>query len=174
MAYKGEVLNMKNPWQIHWKDYYEVLQIIPEAESEVIEGAYKRLAAKYHPDNKKTGDADGFRLIREAHEILANPVRKKEYDAVYQERLKNKDQCQIISESKREENGTCPVRTSPSTETSAAEDLDFSERIFCSDGFCAGVINEKGVCTVCGKAYVRESQRQMQEQPEKRIIDKDI
>jgi curved DNA-binding protein CbpA len=174
MAYPGVVQGMKNPWQIHWQDYYEVLQIIPEAESEVIEGAYKRLAAKYHPDNKQAGDADRFRLIREAHEILANPVRKKEYDAVYQERVKNKDQCQIIPESKREENGACPVRTPPSTETYAAEDSDFSERIFCSDGFCAGVINAKGVCTVCGKAYIRESQRQMQEQPEKRIIDKDI
>jgi len=159
MAYHGVVLDMKDLWQIHWQDYYEVLQIIPEAESEVIEGAYKRLVAKYHPDNKQTGDADRFRLIREAHEILANPVRKKEYDAVYRERVKNKDQCQIIP---------------PSTETYAAEDSDFSERKFCSDGFCAGVINAKGVCTVCGKAYVRESQRQMQEQPEKRIIDKDI
>jgi curved DNA-binding protein CbpA len=174
MAYREEVLEMKDPWQIHWKDYYEVLQIIPEAESEVIEGAYKRLAAKYHPDNKKTGDADRFRLIREAYEILADPVRKKEYDAAYQERLKNEDQGQNLSESNRGENSTRPVRSPTSTETSAAEDSNFSERIFCSDGFCAGVINEKGVCTVCGKAYVRESQRQIQEQPEKRIIDKDI
>ena len=174
MAYHGEGLGMKNPWEIHWHDYYEVLQIIPEAESEVIEGAYKRLAAKYHPDNKQAGDADRFKLIREAHEILANPVRKKEYDAAYQERAKNKDQCPILPESKREENGTCAVRTPPSKETYAAEDSDFSERIFCSDGFCAGVINAKGVCPVCGKAYIRESQRQMPEQPEKRIIDKDI
>jgi DnaJ-class molecular chaperone len=174
LVYPGEVLDMKDPWQIQWKDYYEVLQIIPEAESEVIEGAYKRLAAKYHPDNKKTGDADRFRLIREAHEILANPARKKDYDAAYQETRKNKDPCQILPESKRGETSTRPVRTPTSAKNSAAEESNFSEKIFCGDGFCAGVINEKGVCTVCGKAYVRESQRQTQEQPEKRIIDKDI
>ncbi len=165
---------MKDPWQIQWKDYYEILQIIPEAESEVIEGAYKRLAAKYHPDNKKTGDADRFRLIRDAHEILANPARKKDYDAAYREYRKNKDQGQIISESKRRENRPRPGRTPTSAKTSAAEDSNFSKIIFCSDGFCAGVINEKGVCTVCGKAYVRESERPLQEQPKKQTIDKDI
>jgi len=165
---------MKEPWQIHWIDYYEVLQIIPDAESEVIEGAYKRLAAKYHPDNKKTGDADRFRLIRDAHEILANPASKKDYDAAYQEYRKSKDQCQIISESKREENRTRSGKAPTSTKPSTAEDLDFSGKIFCPDGFCAGVINDKGVCTVCGKAYVRESERQMQEKPKKRMIDKDV
>ena len=28
---------------------------------------------------------------------------------------------------------------------------DFSKRILCGDGNCIGVINEKGVCNVCGK-----------------------
>jgi DnaJ-class molecular chaperone len=165
---------MKAPWQIHWKDYYEFLQIIPSAESEVIEGAYKRLAAKYHPDNKKTGDAEKFRLIREAHETLANPVRKKEYDAEYQERLKNNDPCQNISDSNREEKSRRPVRIRTSKETSGAEDSNLSDRIFCSNGSCRGMLNKKGVCTVCGEAYVRESQRQIKEPSEKRIIDKDV
>jgi hypothetical protein len=35
-------------------------------------------------------------------------------------------------------------------EKERAED-DFSQRILCSDGNCIGVINEKGVCSVCGK-----------------------
>lgn len=165
---------MKDSWQINWKDYYEVLQVIPEVEPEVIEGAYKRLAAKYHPDNKKTGDAEKFRLIHEAHEILANPVRKKEYDAAYQALLKDRDQCQIISVDNRREKSPRPVQTPASSKSSGAEDSNFSGRIFCSDGSCVGVINEKGVCTVCGKAYIQESQRQIKEQPEKPIIDKDI
>ena len=33
------------------------------------------------------------------------------------------------------------------------EDLDFSKRILCSDGTCIGVVNEQGVCKVCGKPY---------------------
>jgi DnaJ-class molecular chaperone len=68
---------MKDSWPVDWKDYYEILQVIPEAEPEVIEGAYKKLAAKYHPDNKGTGDADRFRAIHEAHEILTHPGKKR-------------------------------------------------------------------------------------------------
>ncbi len=37
------------------------------------------------------------------------------------------------------------------------EEDDFSNRQLCSDGTCIGVINEKGVCNVCGKAYAGES-----------------
>jgi hypothetical protein len=37
------------------------------------------------------------------------------------------------------------------------EGTDFSDRILCSDGTCIGVINEEGICKVCGKAYVPES-----------------
>ncbi|KPK90570.1 MAG: hypothetical protein AMJ94_09015 [Deltaproteobacteria bacterium SM23_61] len=34
-----------------------------------------------------------------------------------------------------------------------AEEPDFSKRILCSDGTCIGVVNEQGVCKVCGKPY---------------------
>ena len=34
--------------------------------------------------------------------------------------------------------------------------IDFSSRILCSDGACIGVVNEQGVCKVCGKPYVPE------------------
>jgi predicted amidophosphoribosyltransferase len=40
----------------------------------------------------------------------------------------------------------------------AAEDDDFSRRILCSDGTCIGVIDEKGICKVCGKSYTPESE----------------
>jgi hypothetical protein len=35
--------------------------------------------------------------------------------------------------------------------------IDFSDRILCSDGTCIGVIDEKGLCKVCGKPYMPES-----------------
>ena len=38
----------------------------------------------------------------------------------------------------------------------ATEETDFSERKLCSDGTCIGVINEAGVCNVCGKPYAGE------------------
>lgn len=34
-----------------------------------------------------------------------------------------------------------------------SEESDFSKRILCSDGNCIGVVNEQGVCKVCGKPY---------------------
>ena len=39
------------------------------------------------------------------------------------------------------------------TETEGPDDADFSKRVLCSDGTCIGVINEEGVCKVCGKPY---------------------
>ena len=39
-------------------DAYKVLQVDPEAEDEVIQAAYRRLAQKYHPDRRP--DADGL------------------------------------------------------------------------------------------------------------------
>ncbi len=35
----------------------------------------------------------------------------------------------------------------------ATEGTDISERKLCSDGTCIGVINEAGVCNICGKPY---------------------
>jgi predicted amidophosphoribosyltransferase len=35
--------------------------------------------------------------------------------------------------------------------------IDFSTRVLCSDGNCIGVIDEHGVCRVCGKPYTPES-----------------
>jgi len=38
-----------------------------------------------------------------------------------------------------------------------SEESDFSKRILCSDGNCIGVVNEQGVCKVCGKPYTEEA-----------------
>ena len=32
-------------------------------------------------------------------------------------------------------------------------EIDFSERIPCSDGSCIGTINEEGICNICKKPY---------------------
>lgn len=48
------------------RNYYEILQVTADAEPEVIEAAYKRLAFKYHPD-RNPGSADGrMRELNEA------------------------------------------------------------------------------------------------------------
>jgi curved DNA-binding protein CbpA len=164
---------MKYPWQIDWKDYYEVLQVISGAEPEVIDCAYKKLVTKYHPDNKKTGNADKFRLIHEAHEILADPARKKEYDAAYRNRFKDRDEYQVVSEDNKRGNDPGPIVSPPFQKDSGLQNAQ-SQKSFCNDSSCTGMINENGFCTECKKAYIQESQRQTEEQSEARIIDEDI
>jgi sulfatase modifying factor 1 len=71
---------MTDPWRLHWKDYYKILQVIPSAETEVVEGAYRRLAAKYHPD-KGRGDIRRMMLLNESYDVLRDAETRARYDA---------------------------------------------------------------------------------------------
>ena len=77
---------MQEPWRIHWQDYYAILQLHAEAEPLVIEKAYKWLASRYHPDVTATGDAERFKLISEAFEVLSDPAKRRLYDGEYRQR----------------------------------------------------------------------------------------
>jgi len=62
-------------------DYYRVLQVDPQAEPEVIEAAYRRLARKYHPDVNRSPDANSrMQQLNEAYEVLKDPVRRAAFD----------------------------------------------------------------------------------------------
>ena len=60
---------------------YEVLGIKTDMGLEAIKKAYRRLIRQYHPDTGN-GDADAFRKIQEAYELLSDPVKRRKYDAV--------------------------------------------------------------------------------------------
>jgi len=63
-------------------DYYQVLQVHHEAETDVINAAYRKLAAKYHPDvNRAPGAAEKMKQINNAYEVLSDPNSRAEYDA---------------------------------------------------------------------------------------------
>ena len=62
-------------------NYYDLLQINPRAESEAVERVYRMLAARYHPENKESGDPERFRLLQEAYDTLRDPARRARYDA---------------------------------------------------------------------------------------------
>jgi curved DNA-binding protein CbpA len=64
-------------------DYYELLQISPNAELETIHRVYKMLAARYHPDHPETGDLDRFLLLTQAYETLTDAGRRADYDSSY-------------------------------------------------------------------------------------------
>lgn len=61
-------------------DYYEILQVDPRAEQEIIERVYRILAKRYHPDNEHTGDANKFEILLEAYRILSDPKKRATYD----------------------------------------------------------------------------------------------
>ena len=47
-------------------DYYEVLQISPNADADTVQRVFRMLAQRFHPDNTETGNADRFRSLHEA------------------------------------------------------------------------------------------------------------
>src|SRR5580692_10550418 len=61
-------------------DYYEVLQISPKADNETIHRVFRMQAARYHPDNKQTGNAERFRMLSRIYETLVDPKRREQYD----------------------------------------------------------------------------------------------
>jgi len=64
-------------------DYYEILQVSPRADQETIGRVYRLLAKRYHPDNKKTGDAGKFDQLTKAFRTLSDPVMRAGYDVKY-------------------------------------------------------------------------------------------
>ncbi len=62
------------------KDYYSILELEKGASKDEVKKAFRKLAAKYHPD-KKTGDEAKYKEITEAYAVLGDDKKKAEYDA---------------------------------------------------------------------------------------------
>jgi len=62
-------------------DYYQILQVAPHAEQEVIHAAFRGLAKKYHPDVYQGPDRDErMRAVNTAYAVLGDPVKRAAYD----------------------------------------------------------------------------------------------
>lgn len=67
------------------KNHYQTLGLKTNASQDEIKKAYRKLAIKFHPD-KNVGDNffdELFREIKDAYDILSNPVSKRDYDLKY-------------------------------------------------------------------------------------------
>lgn len=104
-------------------DHYEILQVSPHAEPEIIEAAYRRLALKYHPDTNKTASAtERMKWINQAYTVLSDPVQRAQYDAArnaYRATLRRQSSSAPPSTSATTSARTTPAATPAATNTSA-------------------------------------------------------
>lgn len=63
------------------RDYYDILGVSRDSDSESLKLAYRRLARKYHPDvNKEAGAEERFKEINRAYEVLSDSETRTRYD----------------------------------------------------------------------------------------------
>jgi hypothetical protein len=61
-------------------EYYELLQISPNSDPDIIHRVFRLLAQRYHPDNTETGNDEMFRQIADAYKVLSDPEKRAAYD----------------------------------------------------------------------------------------------
>src|SRR5215210_7691837 len=71
---------MENP---SFVDFYEILELSPNANAGTVERVFRHVATRYHPDNQETGNRALFELVIEAHNVLRNPEKRAAYDVQY-------------------------------------------------------------------------------------------
>lgn len=137
-------------------NYYELLQVSPNADIEVIKAAYKQLARKYHPDSQtQSASLEMMRLINEAHDVLTNDQKRQQYDRL---RVHTKPD---FSENNQQNHYSAQADTEPSSPPTPARRLimvsDFHNNtgnwlvtetsqysMFMQDGFYHIKLNQSG------------------------------
>ena len=67
---------------------YDLLGLNQQASEDEIKKAFKQLALKHHPD--RGGDADKFKEIAQAYEVLSDPEKRRVYDTFGEEGLEGR------------------------------------------------------------------------------------
>jgi len=63
------------------KDYYGILGVQPDAESDEIRRAFRKKALQFHPDRNKDPDAaERMGEVNEAYAVLSDPEKRRRYD----------------------------------------------------------------------------------------------
>jgi molecular chaperone DnaJ len=60
------------------EDYYNLLGVSKSASADEIKRAFRKKAHELHPD--KGGDAEKFKKVNEAYQVLSDPQKRQQYD----------------------------------------------------------------------------------------------
>src|SRR3984893_18843866 len=63
-------------------NYYAILGVPIDADSETIKRAYRQLARRYHPDLAGPGGALQMKRINRAYDVLSDPEKRRNYDTI--------------------------------------------------------------------------------------------
>lgn len=92
-----------------FKDYYEILEVSPEASLEEIKQAYRSQSLKWHPDRNKDKDTTAIMQdINEAYSILKDAEKRQRYDKEYKrfKQSQRTDSKQTNSQQGHQQNNT--------------------------------------------------------------------
>lgn len=91
-----------------FRDYYEILEIDPEATNEEIKKAYRNLALEVHPDCHQDNHDDRnveMSLINEAYSVLSDRSERSSYDVEWRSYYRKKGLVRSIKNSGISKNG---------------------------------------------------------------------
>lgn len=69
--------------QTEFVDYYEILELSPNANTETIERIFRYMASRYHPDICGENSKKRFNQMVTAYNKLRDPVSRAKYDALH-------------------------------------------------------------------------------------------
>jgi DnaJ-domain-containing protein 1 len=140
------------------RSLYEILQVDPRAEPEVLEAAFRRLARKYHPDVSQTSDSvERMKELNAAYEVLRDPARRAEYDRALLE---------------PEDEGDEHARTAPESEPMPQALLTCRQHVAvvavatcatCGAGLCEHCFArfQPASCLTCARAWAQHPSRRL-------------
>src|SRR5438094_9232496 len=63
-------------------NYYAILGVPIDADSDTLKRAYRQLARRYHPDLAGSDGAIEMKRINRAYDVLSDPEKRQHYDTI--------------------------------------------------------------------------------------------